>query len=149
MADTSVQVEIANWIRNEWLPYKYGQRFVRESVSLSSGGSYKFDAISIDGKIAVAISTSGAKTASGKNAIGKKHKIHSDMYFLLLASVERRIVVLTEPDMLSLFRDEDAKGRVSDLIELEPAPIPKEFMDRLQESRRTASLEVTPRSDTD
>jgi hypothetical protein len=38
-------------------------------------------------------------TAGGKHAVGKMLKIRSDMYFLLLAEAERRIVVLTEKDM--------------------------------------------------
>jgi hypothetical protein len=147
MASTSVQVEIANWIRREWLSQEYEQQFIKEPVRLSSGGSYTFDAVSNDRLIAVAITTSGAKTASGHNAIGKKQKVRADMYFLLLAEVERRIVVFTELDMLEVFENERTKGRVPKSIEFERALIPEGLESRLQAARRIASDEVSPRID--
>lgn len=96
MSDTRVQLEVEDWVRREWIPRKFGQQFSRERVKLSSGGVCDFDAVSADRKIVAAISTSGALTVGNKLAVGKMLKIRSDMYFLLLAEAERRIVVLTE-----------------------------------------------------
>src|SRR3982751_4444495 len=99
MADTRCQLECEDWVRLSWLPVKFGQQFHRERLKLSSGGVFDFDAVSSDGGAAVTISTSGGTTASGKLGTGKLMKLRSDMYFLLLANVERRCVVLTEKDM--------------------------------------------------
>jgi hypothetical protein len=51
-------------------------------------------------------------TASNKVAVGKMPKIRSDMYFLLLAEAERRVVVLTEQSMYDQCLKEVAGGRV-------------------------------------
>ena len=147
MADTRVQLEVEDWVRQEWMPQKFGQRFHRERVRLSSGGVFDFDAVSEDRKIVATISTSGSKTASGKHAVGKLLKIRSDMLFLLLAeNVERRIVVLTESDMVGLCRKEVDGGRVPATIEFVHAQIPKDLNAKLRDARGRASKETSPKS---
>src|SRR5205807_2594422 len=90
MADTRVQLEVEDWVRREWMKKLFAMRFSRERVRLSCGGYFDADAVSENFKIVAAISTSGARTSGGKNAVGKMLKIRSDMYFLLLADAERR-----------------------------------------------------------
>jgi hypothetical protein len=124
------------------MPRQYGQRFSRERVRLSSGGFFDADAVSEDFKIVAAISTSGARTSGGKNAVGKMLKIRSDMYFLLLAEAERRLVVLTEPDMCAQCQKEVAGGRVPKSIEFVHAEIPADLRARLVASREAASGEI-------
>ena len=97
MADTRVQLEVEDWVRRHWMSEKYGQKFHRERIRLSSGGFFDFDAVSDDQQTVATISTSGSKTASGKLAVGKMLKIRSDMFFLLLAQSRRWLVILTEP----------------------------------------------------
>ncbi|MFI5089381.1 MAG: hypothetical protein ACHP7P_04925 [Terriglobales bacterium] len=147
MADTRVQLEVEDWVRCEWMPSRFSQQFFRERVRLSPGGVCDFDAVSGDRKIVAAISTSGARTAASKYAVGKILKIRSDMYFLLLADTERRVVVLTERDMYDQCMKEVAGGRVPPLIEFVHAQIPAELDKRLRASRRVASSEVLPRSE--
>jgi hypothetical protein len=120
----------------------FGMTFSRERVRLSSGGVFDADAVSDDGKVVAAISTSGARTASGKNAVGKMLKIRSDMYFLLLAGTERRIVVLTERDMYDQCLKEAAGGRVPRTIEFVLAELPPDIRAHLASSRGVASAEV-------
>lgn len=144
MADTRVQLEVEDWVRAHWMPNQYGQRFHRERLRLSSGGVFDFDAVSSDGKIVATISTSGATTASGKRAVGKLLKIRSDMFFLLLAEAERRLVLLTERDMYDLCRSEKESGRVPASIEFVHVQIPAELAARLKAARRVASKEVSP-----
>jgi hypothetical protein len=144
MADTRVQLEVEDWVRREWMSKKFGQQFTRERIALSPGGRFDCDAVSLDQKIAAAISTSGATTSSGKYAVGKMLKIRSDMFFLLLADAERRIIVLTEKDMYEQCLKELRDGRVPPLIEFHHAQIPDEFDARLRSSRGVASREVTP-----
>jgi len=144
MADTRVQLEVEDWVRREWMPKRFGQQFFRERVPLSPGGVFDFDAVSGDRKIVAAISTSGAVTASGKHAVGKMLKIRSDMYFLLLAEAERRLVVLTEKDMFDRCKKEAEGGRVPPSIEFVHAEIPSDLEAKLRTSRGNASNEVSP-----
>src|SRR3989304_5563447 len=120
---------------------RFGQRFSRERVRLSSGGFFDADAVSEDLEIVAAISTSGARTSGGKNAVGKMLKIRSDMYFLLLAQAERRLVVLTESDMYAQCQKEVAGGRVPKSIEFIHAELPDDLQSRLVASRHVASGE--------
>ncbi|HEV8440634.1 MAG TPA: hypothetical protein VGT40_21300 [Methylomirabilota bacterium] len=144
MVDTRVQLEVEDWVRREWMPPKFGQQFFRERVRLTSGGVCDFDAVSADRRIVAAISTSGAVTARGKYAVGKMLKVRSDMYFLLLADAERRIVVLTERDMHNQCMKEASGGRVPPSIEFVHAEIPLELETLLRASRDSASGEVSP-----
>jgi hypothetical protein len=73
-----------DWVRREWLPKQYEQGFSRERLKLSSGGVFDFDAVSADGSIVATVSTSRARTKTGKYAVGKMLKLRSDMFFLLL-----------------------------------------------------------------
>jgi hypothetical protein len=125
------------------MPDQLKQNFFRERLYLSSGGVFDFDAVSGDKTVAVTISTSGARTATGKYAVGKMHKIRSDMFFLLLADVKRRIVILTEKDMYEQCLKEREAGRVPKEIEFIHAEIPGELNRRLVAARARASGEVT------
>jgi len=122
----------------------FGEAFTRERLPLTSGGVFDFDAVSADHSIAASISTSGATTAAGKHGVGKLLKIRSDMFFLLLANVRRRIVVLTESDMFELCKKEAAGGRVPTSIEFALASIPADLRSKLTSARGTASKEVSP-----
>lgn len=144
MADTRVQLEAEDWVRTKWMPDQFGQNFFRDRVKLSCGGVFYFDAVNADRKIIASISTSGAKTATGKYAVGKMLKIRSDMYFLLLAETEKRLVVLTEADMYEQCEKERTNGRVPLSIEFVHVQLPSELNKRLKEARRTASQEVSP-----
>src|SRR5690242_13777172 len=102
MADTRVQLEVEDWVRETWMTGQYGQQFSRNRVRLSSGGVFDFDALSADRSTVACISTSSGKTASGKHGVGKLMKLRSDMLFLTMAEgVSRRLLVLTEPDMFT------------------------------------------------
>jgi len=141
LADTRVQLEVEDWVRREWMPNRLGVRFSRERVALSSGGVFDADAVSLDSKIVATISTSGAKTSGGKYAVGKMLKIRSDMFFLLLAQAERRLVILTERDMYDQCLKEVAGGRIPKSIEFLHAELPSELEARPVASRTTASGE--------
>lgn len=146
MADTRVQLQVEDWIRRNWMPDKYGQSFHRERVKLSSGGVFDFDAVSEDEKTVVTISTSGARTASGKHAVGKVLKVRSDIFFLLLADAEHRVCVFTELDMYEYWLRERESGRLPKTIEFALADIPSELREKLLASRKKASKEVSPSS---
>ena len=144
MADTRVQVKVEDWVRREWMPGRFGQRFSRERVDLTSGGVFDFDAVSADATIVANISTSGLKTEGGNYGSGKVQKVRSDIFFLLLAKADRKVVLLTEPDMYKRWLSEVQNGRVPDSIEFVHVEVPEELDLQLKASRRAASREVTP-----
>src|SRR5258708_2778911 len=141
MADTRTQLEVEDWVRRNWMQTQYKMNFSRERLPLSSGGVFDFDAVSDDRSIVATISTSGAKTAAGKHAVGKILKLRSDMLFLTLVDAERRIIVLTERDMCDQCEKEAAGGRVPREIEFVCAVIPNELRARLVDARTKASGE--------
>jgi hypothetical protein len=146
VADTRIQLEVEDWIRRNWLPTQFGQRFSRERLKLRSGGVFDFDAVSDDHSIVVTISTSASKTAGGKQAVGKILKLRSDMLFLTLVDAKRRVIVLTEEDMLIQCGKEANGGRVPPEIEFACASIPNELRSRLVAARSVASRESGGRS---
>lgn len=144
MADTKVQLEVEDWVRENWLSKRLERPFYRNRIALTSGGVFDFDAVSDDKRIVACISTSGGKTASGKLAVGKLLKLRSDMLFLILAKgVDRRLLVLTEPDALELCRKEKAGGRVPPEIEILLAEISDELRTKLQAARKLCSDEMS------
>jgi hypothetical protein len=145
MADSAVQRESEKWVRDHWLPERYGQRFTKRRLDLRSGGQFEFDGVSEDRRIAVAISTSGGLSSSGRKASPKLNKIRSDTLFLILAEAERRIVVFTDRAMCELCSAERENGRFPLEIELVLADLPEELEARLKEARARSAAEVTPR----
>ena len=146
MADTRVQLEVEDWVREHWMLDHFGQAFHRSRLPLSPGGVFDFDAVSEDRKTAACISTSGGTTATGKVGVGKFLKIRSDMLFLLLAEgLEKRLIVLTEKDMHQVCLKEKSGGRVPREIEFVLAEIPDLLRNKLSSARELASKEVSPR----
>jgi hypothetical protein len=141
MADTRIQLEVEDWVRRNWMETQYGTRFSRERLWLRSGGVFDFDAVSEDRYIVATISTSGAKTSTGKYAVGKILKLRSDMLFLTQVDTKRRIIVLTERDMCDQCNKEFAAGRVPKEIEFVCADISADLRARLVEGREKASGE--------
>jgi len=144
MADTRVQLEVEDRVREYWMREQFSQSFYRNRLKLSSGGFFDFDAVGEDKSIAACISTSGGKTSSGKAAVGKLLKIRSDMLFLhLAAGLTRKLLILTESDMHQVCLKEKSSGRAPLDIEFHHAVIPVELHSRLLLARAAASREVT------
>ncbi len=141
MADTRVQLEVEDWVRQQWMPQHFGMNFYRERLKIRSGGVFDFDAVSGDKSIVATISTSGAKTSGGKHAVGKILKIRSDMLFLTMVEAKQRVVVLTENDMYEQCLKETEGGRVPPEIEFVYAPLPEDRNVRLVAARQKASVE--------
>lgn len=146
MADTRCQAECEDWVRQEWMPGRFGQQFRRDRVRLISGGVYAFDAVSADGTMLATISTSNAKTSGGKLAVGKLMKLRSDMLFLTLAEPKKAMVILTERDMYDLCEKERESGRTPREIVFAHVPLPPELAAKLKLAKKVSSDEVSPRS---
>jgi ABC-type Fe2+-enterobactin transport system substrate-binding protein len=59
---------------------------------------------------------------------------------------DKRIIVLTEPDMLEVCSKEKAGGRVPQQIEFVLADLPEDLRKKLTQARKNASQEVSPGS---
>jgi len=145
MADTSVQHEIEEWIRKQWMPSRFHQSFSQKNLPLSSRGFFEFDAVSDDEMIVANISTSSATTAREKLGIGKIQKIRADTFFLLLLpDKKRKLLIFTETDMVDFWKKEKEKGRLPQNIEICLANLPLDLRVKLQSSKKIASDEVSP-----
>jgi hypothetical protein len=145
MANTSAQLDAARWIVAE-LSSRFSQRFEERLIYLTWGGKFKFDAVSEDGTILANISTSQPKTAKGKPAIGKFHKIRSDALYLLHAvNAKQRLLIFTEKNMQEHFEGEQKSGRFPPEVELLCIELPENINNRVNISRYLASKEVTPK----
>jgi hypothetical protein len=146
VADTRIQTEVEDWVRQQWMPGVLGQQFRRERVVLSPGGVFDFDAVSPDDQIVACISSSNARTSGGNLAVGKLQKLRADMLFLLMAKASRRLLILTETDMHELCMKERQAGRVPVEIEFHLATLPESLAAKLRVAKEKASLEVRPRA---
>lgn len=147
MADTRVQHNVERWIVEHELQRVYGKPFSKRRVPLTWGGSFEFDAVSADAKIIACVSTSCCQTASGRNAIGKFHKIKADALYLLHATAtERLVLVFTDSGMLAHFEKERTHGRFppGTVIELRLIELPQTLADELRLATLVASVEVSP-----
>ena len=144
MANSQTQFDCEEWVREEWMAQRFGQRFRRAHLPLPSGGVHSFDAVSVDGSIVAVISTSNARTAKGRNAVGKVNKIRSDLYFLHLAKPRRPLVILTEQDMYERCRADQRRGLIHKEIELMLARLPENLACRLREAKEKPPAEMTP-----
>jgi hypothetical protein len=147
MADTRVQLEAEVWVVTNELPRVFSLGFSKTKLRLSWGGEFEYDAVSSDGSIVASVSTSSCHTAGGRPAVGKYHKIRSDVLYLLNAvGPKRRVLVFTDPEMIRHFETERTNGRFppADQVELRLAELPETLKEALGRARKVASDEVSP-----
>lgn len=146
MADTSINHEAERWIVATGLAQHWpGMLFSPKKLKLMWGGEFAFDAVSADGRLVVAVSTSAARTATGKLATAKYQKLKTDaLYLLHIESVARKIMVFTEPCMREYFVQQAKSGRFPPNIELIHIPLPAELQSKVEATRARASQETSP-----
>jgi hypothetical protein len=143
MTDTKAQAEAEQWIREKYLPKKYGQSFRQKNLDLQSRGQGKFDAVSDDNEIVAAICTSAGFTVSGKVATDELMKVRSDaLRFLMLdARPQKRLMIFTDQSIIDVVKDEKKKGRFPKELEIVKVKLPPDLAERLAEAQRMASEE--------
>ena len=146
MADTSVQHKAEAWVIEHGLPKLFPEiSFAGRKLKLTWGGSFAFDAVSNDGAIVAAISTSAARTATGKLATAKFQKLKTDaLYLLHLETDARCVMVFTEESMYEYFKKAVVAGRFPPTIELLHVPLPADLHAQVLASREVASNETSP-----
>jgi hypothetical protein len=144
MASSRIQLVVEAWLRENWMPGRFGQAFYSKRLMLTTGGHFNFDAVSQDEAIVASISTSAAKTATGKPGSGKLLKLRSDMLFLLLVSgPKRKFIILTDETMHATCLAEANRKRVPMGVEFLLAEIPSALQEHLVKARAVAAKEVT------
>ncbi len=114
-------------------------------MKLTWGGLFAFDAVSNDESIVVAISTSAARTATGKLATAKYQKLKTDaLYLLHLEEKARCLMVFTEESMHEYFKKAVVAGRFPPSIELLHISLPVDLHAQVLASRKVASDETSP-----
>jgi len=143
MADTSIQVTVEAWIRDQ-LAAELGNDLEKKTVDLDWGGKFEVDAWSDDG-VAVCISTSRYKTANGNSGSGKINKLYKDLLFLLkITKAQKRYFVVTEKDMYEYFvrRREEGRFPPESEVHLLFIDLPHSLRVKLEQSRKAASDEL-------
>ena len=143
MAETKAHIEAEKWIREEYLPKKYGQSFQQKSLDLQSRTQFTFDAVSDDCEIVAMISTSAGFTSNGKVATEELQKVRSDaLRFLMLdARPQKRLMIFTDQSMIDIVKDEKKKDRFPKELEILKVKLPADLAARVAESQRIASEE--------
>jgi hypothetical protein len=146
MADTSINHDAEHWVVESALPEHFsGAIFKPRKMKLAWGGVFAFDAVSEDGSVVVAISTSAARTATGKLATAKYHKLKTDaLYLLHLEAPARKVMIFTEPCMQDYFVKAANAGRFPPTIELLHISLPGYLQEKVLETRVRASEETSP-----
>lgn len=106
MADTSrIKTEIEPFVR-EWLSKRCGGLLLSErSVSLPSGGTYSFDAVSNDGLFVAAILCNRPKTRTGRENTGGVRKALAEIEHLKQLSKEvKKMMVFTDLEFCDLIQ---------------------------------------------
>lgn len=146
MADSITQRDVEKWIVANELPRLFGEPFEKCKMPLAWGGAFECDAVSKDRQTVMCISTSCCKTASGRSAVGKYHKIKADALYLLHIQARRRVLAFTDLGMRDHFERERTRGRFppQTLLELILIHLPQALAKRLSVAAVIASDEVSP-----
>jgi hypothetical protein len=114
MANSTIATkDVENWIRNEFLPNKYGQAFAKRKLGVQSGAEIEFDAVSEDGTIICIISTSSVKTADGQFDTSALADVREKALWTISLNEKPETIVFacTDKSMLDLVKKEKDKGR--------------------------------------
>ena len=147
MADSTTRNVVERLIVKNSLPALLGCAFTKRGIGLSWGEFIEFDAVSEDGTVIVCVSTSCSRTAGGRTAIGKIHKIKADALYLLSAKdTKRRVLVFTDRGMFDHFSRERQRGRFPNVTEIELLHIelPADLAAKVKDAAAIAASEVTP-----
>jgi hypothetical protein len=135
MADMKAQNEAQKWIREEYLPKKYGQPFREKSLELQSRALARFDAVSEDGEIVAAISTCSGFSSNGRKNEDELNQTRSAaLRFLMLDYIPKeRLMIFTEQSMIDLVKDEKKRDRFPKALKLMKVKLPVEIAEKVDE----------------
>jgi hypothetical protein len=146
MANTTyLKQEVERFVRDK-LYHEYGVDFSSHMLTLPTGGTHEFDAVSSDKKIVAAIKTASGKTSGGKNPSAKIRDIEAELYYFMLVQAARKILVLTNPSFFDIVTKR-LKGRLHPDIEIKLVELSEEIKAKVDAVQKTASDEMRKRYD--
>jgi hypothetical protein len=151
MDDLDIQAKVARWIREVFLPKKFGQPFRQKKLTLQSRTQHEFDAVSDDNEIVAAICLSAGTNATGKIAPDALRNVRSDaLWFLMLESTPvHRLMIFTDSTMIDLIKQEKKRDRFPRALEILKVKLPHDLAEELEESQKSASELESPSKDTE
>ena len=111
MADTTkiktvIEPNICNWLSARFP----GHVFKEKPVPLTTGSSYRFDAVAEDGSIVGAILCNRPKTRTGRENTGAVLKARDDVNYLkLLPATVKKLMIFTDAGCCELVRRRAAR----------------------------------------
>ena len=124
------------------LTERCGTKFDAQVLTLSSGGTHEFDAVSDDGSVIASIKANSGLTSGGNHPTGKVATCLNEVYFLTLVTAPTRLLVLTNPEFKEIFQRTTA-GKIAPGIEVILVPLPVEMQETVDGVTRKASDEMS------
>jgi len=142
MANTTyLKTTVEPFVRSA-LRAEFGVEFRSRVVTLLTGGSHEFDAVSDDGQVVAAIKSASGKTSGGKNPSGKIKDAEAELYYLTLVNARTRILVLTNQEFYGILQAR-LRGRLAAGLSLKLVGLPPEMTEEVRRIQREASAEVS------
>lgn len=142
MANTSYyKTHVEPFVREE-LERRHGLVFTSRTLTLTTGGTHEFDAVSSDGSVVASIKSLSGKTSGGKRPAAKYSTCLAELYFLSLVKAPRRVLVLTTPDWYAMFM-RYMENRLDPRLKIELIRLPDDIQAEVDRVRALASGEVS------
>lgn len=142
MADTTYLKNAVEAFVREQLASRYGVPFQSRVLTLVTGGTHEFDAVSADGRVVAAIKAHSGKTARGHHPAAKVRDAEAELYHLTLVAAPIRLLVLTNREFFGIM-EQRLTGRLAPGIALEHIRLPDDIQQEVARVQAAASQEVT------
>ena len=142
MADTTyIKRMVEPYVRVE-LGREFGINFSSQELTLTTGGTHEFDAVSDDREVVASIKSAGGKTARGKRPSGKIRNSEAEWYYLTLVQSETKLLIFTTPEFYDIM-SKRLEGRLASDITLKLIELPEEIQRQITQIQTKASVEVS------
>jgi hypothetical protein len=143
VANTSLlKTKVEPYVRKV-LCSEYSIAFASAKVSLTTGGSHEFDAVSTGDRIVASIKSSSGKTRSENVPSGKIKDAEAELYYLMLVPASIRLLVLTNREFFDIMTKR-LVDKLPQNIELRLISLPQELQEQVDIVQKKASVEVSP-----
>ncbi len=141
MTKENPQTEAERWIRDEFLPGEYGQKFRQKNLLLQSRGEATFAAVSDDGEVVAAICVSRGHDPDGRVDNEALMKVRSDALKILWLDTTpaKRFMLMTDPGMIAVIREEKRKGRFPKELQIIRVKLPASLEEKMESSQKHVS----------
>ncbi len=148
MTLNDIETEAVQWIRDIFLPKKYGQSFGQKNLGLQSRGKTIFHAVSDDGETVAMISIKGGYAPNGKVDTEALMQVRGDALKMLWLehTPANRFMILTEPSMGKVIREEIKKGHFPKEMEILKVKLPAAIQKKLDDMRMREPIPILQQS---